>query len=137
MWLLYGLLTLLLWGVWGFILKIASRYVDWFQYYIYATIIPIILSVILIYVYRDAITIGSKELSIVLLASLAGSIGYITFIIALKYGPTSVVVPLSALYPAITAVLAYIFLKEKILPHQWIGLILAIIAIILLSIENI
>ena len=136
MWLLYGLLTLILWGIWGFILKIATQYVEWYQYYTYGTIIPIILSIALIYIYRGSLAIGSREFTVVILASLAGSLGYITFVIALKYGSASVIVPLSALYPAITAILAYLFLKEKLMTHQWLGIALAVLSIILLSIEE-
>ncbi|HEW93963.1 EamA family transporter [Candidatus Geothermarchaeota archaeon] len=136
MWLVYSLLTLLLWGVWGFSLKIVMEYVDWFQYYIYATIVPVILSILIAIIYRDYITINVKSFSLIILASLAGSVGYIFLVLALKYGHASIVVPMTALYPAVTSIIAYFVLKERLAMHQWAGLILAIIAVTLLSIES-
>ncbi len=48
-----------------------------------------------------------------LLMGLSWGIGTVLFIIALKYAKLSVMVPLSAVYPALTVVLALIFLGEK------------------------
>ena len=72
----------------------------------------------------------------IILASLAGSVGYIFLVLALKYGHASIVVPMTALYPAVTSIIAYFVLKERLAMHQWAGLILAIIAVTLLSIES-
>ena len=69
------------------------------------------------------------------IAGLAGSLGYVFFVKALEHGEASIVLPLTALYPAVTIVLAVLFLHEKISIHQLIGILLAAVAVVLLSIE--
>ncbi len=68
-------------------------------------------------------------------AGLAGSLGYVFFVKALERGEASIVLPLTALYPAVTVVLAFLFLHEKISMHQLIGILLAVVAVVLLSYE--
>lgn len=137
MWITYALLSLLSWGLWGLLIKVALKNIQWFQYYLYGNIVPLIVCSILIAYYKDSLHVGLNNLWLILIASLSGTLGYLFFIFALKDGPSIVVVPLTALYPAITMVLAYILLHERVAMHQWIGLIFAIVAIVLVSIEEI
>jgi len=60
MWLVYSLLTLIVMGCLVFSLKIVMEYIDWFQYYMYASIVPVILSILIAVIYRDYITINVK-----------------------------------------------------------------------------
>jgi uncharacterized membrane protein len=55
-------------------------------------------------------------------------------LIALRGGDLSVVAALTALYPAGTILLAAIVLRERIAPVQWVGLVLAIGAGVLLAV---
>ena len=60
--------------------------------------------------------------------------GNIAFFQALTNGQkASIVVPLTALYPAVTVLLALVFLGEKLNRYQWLGLAMAIAAIIILG----
>jgi len=69
----------------------------------------------------------------VVLAGLAGTIGTAAFYIALSGWKVSVVVPLTALYPAVTILLSLLFLREEVALHQIIGVVLAVAAIFLIS----
>ncbi len=55
---------------------------------------------------------------------------------ALEGGKASVVIPLTALYPAVTVAMAAVLLKEKPNPYQAVGIVLAIVASVLLSISK-
>jgi transporter family protein len=68
-----------------------------------------------------------------LLMGLSWGIGTILFIIALKYAKLSVLVPLSAVYPALTVVLALIFLGEKLGPREMAGVAFAVVSAALLA----
>lgn len=68
-----------------------------------------------------------------LLMGLIWGVGTVLFILALKYAKLSVLVPLSAVYPAITVVLALIFLGERLGPREIAGVTFAIVSAGLLA----
>ncbi len=133
MWQLVAILSLMMWGLWGFILKFVTKSIEWYQIYAIGSLVTIIATSVIAIIYRSQLLINQRDTFIILAASVAGVLGYIFFIMALKDGKASVVVPLTALYPAITVVLSYIILHEDITVLQLIGIILAIIAAVLLS----
>lgn len=61
------------------------------------------------------------------------NIANILYYIALERGLASVVVPLSNTYVAVTAVLSLIWLKERILPHQILGIVSIVAGVILVG----
>jgi drug/metabolite transporter (DMT)-like permease len=50
----------------------------------------------------------------------------VLFIAALKYAKLSVTVPLTAVYPALTVLLAFVFLGERLGPKEIAGVLMAI-----------
>ncbi len=134
-WLLYSLLCLILWGLWGFALKIAYQNLSWTQTYFLSSLASFALMLIVILYYRTKIPpIGTASIA-ALIAGLFGGAGYLFFVKALEQGKASIVIPLTALYPAITAIIALMVLREKISVYQGIGILLAIVASILLSMK--
>lgn len=63
-------------------------------------------------------------------------VGSLLLYYMLNKGKASIVVPLSSIGPAITTILAVIFLKEHLSINQMIGIVLIIGGIVLLSINN-
>jgi transporter family protein len=84
-------------------------------------------------IYRPVIDFKNAGFIYALLvgATLVG--GLYTFYMALSSGKASIVVPLTALYPIVTVVLSFLILKESITLTQGLGVVLAIVSIILLS----
>jgi len=68
-----------------------------------------------------------------LFMGLCWGIGTVLFIVALKYAKLSIVAPLSAAYPALTVVLALVFLGEKLDIREIAGISLAIVSVALLA----
>ncbi len=132
-WLLPAVATLVLWGLWGYILKIAGMRLDWREVYFISSLSSFTLA-LLFYMYSKGFTLPLNTYALyAAIAGIMGGLGYLTFMIAISRGKASIIIPLTALYPAITAILAVLFLGEKIKPTQIAGIILALIAGILVS----
>lgn len=97
-----------------------------------SVILYIVVAGFILYRYRiDSNPIG---ISLALFAALSGVIGTILFFFTLSKTKASVLVPLTALYPVVTVLISFLLLKEKVSIIQGIGIVLAVIASILLSI---
>jgi drug/metabolite transporter (DMT)-like permease len=134
LWLVYALITTSFWGVWGAFMEIPEKagfpatlgYVVWSL-----TMIPCSLFALsrinwkLDYDKRS-ILLGSA-------VGLLGAGGQLFLFQALRQGPAYIVFPIISLSPVLTIFLALVFLKERTHLRQWIGIILALIAMFFLS----
>jgi len=138
-WLFYTLLSIVLWGIWGIIAKMADA----------AQVQPMILQVVS--------TIGVVPASLLLIASpgfrnnrnvplgiafafatgLAASCGNLAFFYALKNGgAASVVTPLTGMFAIVTLILSIIFLRERINAVQVVGMFISLVAVYLFNIPD-
>lgn len=138
-WLIWSLATIVLWGTWGLVSKIASTGVDAYSNQLLYTLglVPLMVFVV-ITVHRQSANEdrASRRAGIAwaFLTGILGGVGNIAFFQALvKGGEASVVAPVTALFPMVTVILALVFLRERLGRVQWGGLMLAFVAIYLLS----
>lgn len=132
-WLFFSFITLILWGFWGFFSKVATSYSDPKSVYLYGSIGAMVVTLSAIFFFGFRFDLNPKGILYSILAGLLGGAGVIFFYFAMKSGKSAIVVTLTALYPLITFLLSYFLLHEQITLKQLSGIILAIIAIILLS----
>ena len=94
------------------------------------------ISLILIYliITRSSWKIDPTALPIISVNGILDLGGNFFFILASQAGRLDVSAVLSSLFPGATVVLAWIFLKERLTRNQWIGILSALIAIILMTI---
>jgi uncharacterized membrane protein len=68
-----------------------------------------------------------------LLIGISGAAGQLILFQALRTGPAYLVFPFVSLSPLVTILLSLLFLKEKASSKSWIGIVIALVAIPLLS----
>jgi len=136
-WLIYAIITTTFWGIWGALMEIPEKagFPATLGYSVWALtmIIPALVALRIInwkleYNLR-AIFLGS-------VIGLTGAGGQLVLFQALRTGPAYLVFPFISLSPVVTIILSYFFLKEKASIRGWLGIILALIAIPLLSYQS-
>lgn len=133
-WLAFALVTTLFWGLWGALIEIPEKagFPPTLGYAVWSlTMIPCALFAI----HRNHWKI-ERDLKSVFLGSSVGFLGaggQLILFQALKTGPAFIVFPIISLYPVLTIFLSLLLLHEKANKRQWIGIVLALIAMFLLS----
>ncbi len=131
---LLSILVIFLWGLWAFLFKIGVEQIGIKEALIWNNGIAIVISILIIsFLIPHASLKIQSGVFYVMVATALGISGSIIWYIALEKEKASIVVSFTALYPLITVVLSVIFLKEKLSIENWIGIIFALIAGILLS----
>lgn len=134
-WLVYSILTLFLWGIWGATSKAISGDINAYtnQVLFGLGMIPL-----LFFVFLSPKLKGGKNrprgIFYAYLTGILGGVGNIAFFKSLMVGgKASVVVPATSLSPVVTVLMGYFMLKERLTGVQKIGFVLAMVAIYLLS----
>jgi len=132
-WLAFSLMAMGLWGVWGFLSKVAAQQLPPQAIYLLATCGHV---VVIGYLWAGgglAVPWHPWGLATGLGAGLSMAFGSLFFFRALAGGEATVVVPLTAIYPLVTVVLSWAFLQEGLTPRHLAGISLALLAVWLLS----
>jgi transporter family protein len=133
----YGILSIVLWGVAPVVEKVALREVN---------VLPAVCirsfaisSLLLLYLTatRSFGSVAGHPWHVYALIVIGGTcaslIGQATFFKALKSDQASLVVPLVATYPMVTTIGALLFLGENLSPRKAAGIVLALVGAYLLS----
>ena len=135
-WILPAIAALVLWGIVGILQKLGSNRLgaDALLLWVsvgYVAMLPVVL-------WRSGSWPAAAHAW--LLGIVAGSVnGLGTWLLfrSLEHGAkASVAVPLTALYPMVTVVLAFVFLDERLSLREWLGVALAVCGGVLLSYES-
>jgi len=134
LWLFYALITTIFWGVWGAFIEIPEKagFPATLGYAVWSiTMIPCSVFALSRIGWkldhdRRSVLLGSA-------VGLLGAGGQLFLFQALLKGPAYIVFPIISLYPVLTIFLSLLFLRERTHLRQWIGIILALIAMFFLS----
>ena len=136
-WLVFALVTTIFWGVWGAFIEITEQagfpatlgYVVWSL-----TMIPPALIALKLVDWK----IEKDKRSIILGSAIGflGAGGQLILFHGVSIGPAYIIFPIIALSPVITVLLSIMILKEKTNGKGWFGILLALIAIPLLSYQS-
>jgi drug/metabolite transporter (DMT)-like permease len=128
------MITTVLWGVWGAFIEIPEKagfpatlgYTAWA-----ITMIPV--AIIALKLIKWKLDHDQRSILLGMSAGLLGCGGQLILFQCLRIGPAYIVFPIISLYPVVTIVLSVFILKEKASQRSWSGILLALIAILLLS----
>jgi len=133
-WLIYSLITVVSWGIWGAFIEIPEKagfpatlgYVVWSL-----TMVPCSVFAL----WRTGWKLDRDKRSVILgsAVGLLGAGGQLLLFQALRDGPAYIVFPVISLYPVLTIFLSFFILGERTRMKQWAGIILALIAMFFLS----
>ncbi len=132
-WLIYSLVSVLWWGIFGFLGKVGSDRISPAQMQIFFTIGMVPVAIVCAFRLKFQIATNKRGVSYSVLMGLFAALGSLAFFGAMKSGKASLVAPVTSLYPALTVLLALVVLKEKLNKVQTLGLILAMASIVILS----
>ncbi len=132
-WLGFSLLALILWGVWGFLGKVASQSLSAPAVYLLTISGHLVVVAFILIKGLGPVAWQPAGVGAALGSGIAMAVALLVFLKALARGPALVVVPLTALYPAVTVILSWLFLKETLTLRHLLGLALALGAVWLLS----
>lgn len=134
LWLIYAIVTTVTWGIWGALIEIPEKagFPATLGYSVWAlTMIPCALVVLKLTHFK--FDFSSKSVIYGLLIGLTGAGGQLILFEALREGPAYIIFPIVSLYPVVTIGLSLWILKERANKRGWVGIVLALIAIFLLS----
>jgi transporter family protein len=132
-WMLPTFGAFLCWGLWGFIPKITTSYLDPKSAIVYEVAGGICLAVVTLFSLHFQPAVHPKGIALAVVTGMLGFLGAFCFLNAVSRGPVALVATLSALYPVVSVVLAIVVLNESITFKQGAGIALAILSMILVA----
>ncbi len=133
-WLLYALVTMITWGIWGAFsdqttLSKTMVYVIWAL-----SMLPCAL-VALVNI-RFKLDVRTKPALLSLAVGLLGAGGQLALFLALDYAPAYLVMPLISVAPIVTVLLSATFLKERVSKLGILGIVLAFVALVCFALPD-
>ena len=134
-WMVYAGFAIVLWGINGLFMKLGTNRVSAQSMVIWVTAGFVVLLPFL----WSGTTLAGLSTRVIFVGLIAGTVNglgnWAVFECLEKGAKASVAIPLTALYPLCTIVLATAFLKERPTALQWLGIALAVAGGALLSYE--
>lgn len=137
-WLRWSVLALLTWGVWAIMAKLIGEALSGMQNQVLSTfgIVPVVIAMAFL---RRTLAHGNRQRGIfyALIGGIFSCLGNVFYYDVLsRGGKAAMIVPLTALYPLVTILLATLLLKERLNPIQLAGLLLSLVAIYLFNVQR-
>ena len=133
-WLLYAVICMFWWGLWGFLSKIGSEAATPLQLQILFTLGMLPVALAMLWRMRWRLEGNVRGATYGVLSGVTTGLGVLAYYAALRQQDASVVTPVTGLFPLLTVLLAFIVLRERLNKVQMTGMILALAAIAILSV---
>ncbi len=133
-WLLYALITMITWGVWGAFYDQPTLpknlvYVVWAL-----SMVPCALAALINIHFK--LDVRRKPALLSMAVGLLGAGGQLVLFLALDYAPAYLVMPMISVAPIVTVLLSTIFLKERVSRLGILGIVLAFVALVCFALPD-
>jgi bacterial/archaeal transporter family protein len=137
-WLWLSMVALVFFGITGITQKICTDNISFELSFVYFAIAMTVISASMAFALPLSWSgVGVREVLLIASGGFLNGLGaYTSFAAFERGGKASVVVPIINLYPLITVIGAWLFLREALTMRQLLGLLLANAAVLLLSSET-
>ncbi len=133
-WIFPAMFTFIFWGLWGFIPKITTRYISPTSAVVYEALIGLPVALIIMAIMRFQIQTEPRGIVLASITGVLGLLGALGYLVAVTRGPVSLITAFVALAPALTILLAMVFLGETLALRQWVGVGMALAAALLIAV---
>lgn len=136
-WIVMASFVFLMWGIQAYVMKFANKTMSAESIFVYMTITGLILTPVAYYMtdFNTANNFSSSLIFSTFFIQILNSIGALTLVYAYRYGNAIIVSPMTGLAPLITIILSLIIYAVFPSTILLIGLVLASIALVVLSKE--
>jgi len=125
-----------MWGLWGFFGKLAlEKRMPPTTVFLAETVISALIAIFLLLAIvqrQDGQSLFSTINVYGIVSGVALAVGLLFYYFALQDAKVTVIVPLTATYPVVAVLLAFVLLRERPRPLQWVGVILVVAGVALL-----
>ena len=133
-WLLYALITMITWGIWGAFSDQTTLpknlvYVVWAL-----SMVPCAIAAL--FNIKFKLDTRTKPALLSMAVGLLGAGGQLVLFLALDYAPAYLVMPMISVAPIVTVLLSTIFLKERVSRLGILGIVLAFVALVCFALPD-
>jgi drug/metabolite transporter (DMT)-like permease len=133
-WLLYALITMITWGIWGAFSDQTTLpknlvYVIWAL-----SMVPCAIAAL--FNIKFKLDTRPKPALLSMAVGLLGAGGQLVLFLALDYAPAYLVMPMISVAPIVTVLLSTIFLKERVSRLGILGIVLAFVALVCFALPD-
>ena len=138
LWLVFILITVVTWGIWGAFsdAQMDREGIPETVVYILWALTMIPCAIVALIINKGKFLHDGKSALLGCTVGLLGAGGQLVLFKALSIGPAYIIFPFISMSPVVVITLAALFLKEKANKWQIAGIVVALIAILLLSIQT-
>jgi bacterial/archaeal transporter family protein len=131
-WFLPSMVALLLWGGSIFLPKLAVRTLPPLHLAVYSSAFFMLGAVGMLAFYGFELEFDAAGIALAMIIGILGAVAQLMYIFAIRAAPVTYVTVITALYPVVATLLAFILLDEKLTARQAAGILLGICAVILM-----
>lgn len=131
-----AVVAFLCWGLWAFLPKLTTRYIDPRSAVVYEALGGLLVAAVVLGLLALRPATDPRGVGLALLTGVLGVAGALAYLLSVVRGPVTLVATVTALYPVLTVALSAVFLREPVTAQQWLGIGLALLAIALVTGEG-